>query len=495
MAITSKFKIPIEYERDDEPPKLVHASPKPPVRIDSPKPASQSQIKYVSASVDTPQADTVKPAEPVKFSIAPRDSPKPAVVASEALQPKPILVPMPAPSHYSSPPKQEPEKTPEPAAQSPATPASPVKVEPVPVSRDPKVVLHDDERLLALISRDPHSIASHSDPVKHCAQIAQHAALLDSNGLYLKAYVLYEHCHKVMAAAIRIERNEEKLDKLDDLDGEYRRHMLAMDRKIKGIGPVAVAAASTKETVSATPQLPSVEQPFRGLTPKPQESEESESAHSDTENNSETDSADLVACFSCGKMVTPKPSHSIPSWLACCCPARMLCPECGEVLDSGDQVEEEDEDDGEASENESEQEEEDNEEDEQNDGTEEEADQSDQEQSDNEDAQSTVSSQNQTASDNQSDASSQAGSELPEELCPACDKQVTPVQQNSKSGFVAAICPCLNKVTNHCPECDYNLTDMTPAEGEDDDEQEESAVEEEDDEEAHSEEGEEEDEE
>lgn len=445
-----RFHVPIEYERDpdDEP-------PEPPRRF---APKFKPKPIYTNTSVQTDYVEVKSVvSEPVVASPVAVSTPK--AVAAPA--PIPVAIPAPIPVAVPSPPIE-------------VKPLEPPKAA-SPMSRNPQTVLKDDPELLNMISDDPKTVALRGDVIRYCNKIAKEAQQLATDGFLLKAYVLYEYCHKVTSAAIRVERDEAKLDQLSELDWEYRREMLALDRKIKQFGAVM---EKTTDTAAAE-----VEKPFQpAYTPRPSPIQ-SQSEHTGTE--TEEASSKKLACFQCGHMVEPVPTHPFPAWLACCCPAKMKCPDCGEILDAGDH-EGDEEDDDEEGEKEDKEEKEEDEEDEQEEEDEEEEDEEDDRDSvdhdseDNDDNDGTNSSvaptQTQTGTDyhtattgSSEKSGSSESSDDDTQTCPECAVEVTPVPVNSRGDCLAALCPCLNKVTLHCPECDYNLTDMVPADSDDED--------------------------
>lgn len=411
-VFSPRFQVPIEYEKDEED---VHEEP--PRRF-APKFKPKPVYTNTSVQTDNTLSTTVNKKEPVVEPKKTATVTKPTIPEAAAVkeQEKPDVV--------------EPPKVIE------------------QVSRLPQIVLKDDRELLTLIAGDPKTIASRGDVLKHCNMVSDKASKIAANGFLLKAYVLYEHCHKVASTAIRMERDELKIDMLSDLDSEYRREMLNLDRKIKLFGPVL------EKTVETTAVAEAVEKPFKPsyitAAPPPPQSQLATTEASEV-------TSTMLACFHCGHMVEPVPSHSFPSWIACCCPAKLKCPDCGEVLDAGDHAGDEEEDG----------EEEDEDEEEEEDGDQEEEDQ------ESEHNEGTITTTAKTTTDNTTTVTATAtqSSTIEPQLCPQCNVQVEPVPVNSSGAFMAAVCPCFNKVTMHCPDCDYNLTDMVPAEDDDDEEE------------------------
>ena len=299
----------------------------------------------------------------------------------------------------------------------------------------------NDPDARAMVARDPKAVATGSGVEKAVGKMKSKADAALKSGEYMKAFKLYEHAHKILAIAIRNERDEKRLDHFDDLDSAIRKGMLEADRMIKQFGNVK---------------------------PKPVEQEEQIVAHVDREESDNRDAEDThtqqqtqayteqtVACFKCGRMVHPIPSHSFPSWLACCCPAYQKCPECGENVEGDLELEEDASEAGDA-------------EDDDNvtvDGT--------INQDDNQTVMTRTTKQTQqthttrqTQQTRQTQLTGTSNESVELMFCHDCGKQVEPVRKESM-GCMAGMCFCCNVTTYYCPECD-EILDQDQEEGEED---------------------------
>lgn len=386
IVFSPRIVIPMEYERDEEE-QPVMARPAPATEAVA---ASSQKLAIESKSV----AVETEP-EPVK----------------EAVKTAPIVTSTTVPEQRQSPSQQQQQQVQE--AKTLESPAS------VP---EPEDNMEDDPELKSMLDKDILDFTG--DVFRHVSRLAGMAERAMAAGLLARSYRVFDRCHRVLALCIRKERNEDRLDRLYELDSDYRKKMLDIDRRIKQYGPVVKGPTAGNVAAIAPPEHPTED--VGGAMQQAAQVEQLETAM--------VAEPGRVPCFKCAKMVSPVLSHSIPDWLACCCPANSVCPDCREPVEEAEKGRR-----GQKKEKESEP------------LTMQEAKIDDVEQQQQQ--------QQQPLLPGEEPQPEQEGAKRRRRkpTCPQCNVKVKPEVVNSLPDWLALTCPCFNNVSYVCPQCKGEL--------------------------------------